>query len=89
MDRESFKPVTELSNRLFTWHGAITHLSHRHVDINWHDAGIGIKAEREEQANEEEGEMFLINYHSAFYSSLESYSNQGKADCDMLPFSIS
>ena len=29
LDHESFKPVTELSDRLFPRQGAITHLSHR------------------------------------------------------------
>ncbi len=56
LDRESFKSITKIRGWLFPRLCAITPLMDFHAAINRNQAGIGIKAKREEENNKEERE---------------------------------
>ena len=58
MNQERFNPVTKLGYGFFARHGAVADLRSRQVFVDRHDTGVGIKAEREEQADEEESKAF-------------------------------
>ena len=66
LDRERFKPITKLQGWFFTRCSTVTPLANFHAAINRNQAGMGIEAEREEEANQEECKKFLERSHINF-----------------------
>jgi len=76
LDRECFESITKIRRWLFPRLGAITPLMDFHAAINRNQAGIGVEAEGEKEANQEERQKFLERSHINPYYSLESPSKQ-------------
>ena len=76
MDCERFKSITKLRGWFFTRCRAVTPLANFHAAINRNQASIGVEAEGEKEANQEERQKFLERSHINFYYSLESHSRQ-------------
>ncbi len=76
LDCERFKSITKLRGWFFTRCRTVTPLANFHAAINRNQAGIGVEAEGEKEANQEERQKFLEGSHSNLYYSLESPSKQ-------------
>jgi hypothetical protein len=66
LDCERFKSITKLRGWFFTRCRAVTPLAHFHVTINRNQASIGVEAEGEKEANQEERQKFLERSHIHF-----------------------